>query len=112
MNRVDVTIFDPPDEVVPMGDKARAELAELAGRRVWRLTFEPGWRYTEHADTALCPEPHAAYIASGRLGVQMEDGTRAEAGPGSVIVMDANHDAWTIGDEPCVFIDFGESVEP
>jgi hypothetical protein len=37
-------------------------------------------------------------------------GTEAEAGPGSVAVIESGHDAWTVGDEPRVFIDFGESV--
>ncbi|MCD2441221.1 hypothetical protein LQ757_02915 [Agromyces sp. SYSU K20354] len=41
----------------------------------------------------------------------MDDGTEAEGGPGAVMVIEPGHDAWTVGDEPCVFIDFGESVQ-
>jgi len=76
------------------------------------LAFDlrPGLAVHQARGTEPCPEPHAAYIASGRLGVEMGDGTRAEAGPGAVIVIDPDHDAWTIGDDPCVFIDFGEAV--
>ena len=109
---VDVKSFDTPDEVVPVGEKASAKLVDVNGVRVWELVFEPGWRYTEHMDRDLCPEPHAAYIESGRLAVEMADGRRTEAGPGAVMVIEPQHDAWTVGDEPCVFIDFGESLAP
>jgi hypothetical protein len=64
----------------------------------------------EHVGSESCPAPHAAYIASGRLGIEMGDGAQAEAGPSEVVVLEPGHDAWTVGDEPCVFIDFGESV--
>jgi quercetin dioxygenase-like cupin family protein len=106
---LDTRTFETPDEVLPF-DRARMELVEAGGVRVWRCTFEPGWRYTEHVDRKSCPAPHAAYIASGRLGIEMDDGAQAEAGPGEVVVIEPGHDAWTVGDEPCVFIDFGESV--
>ena len=111
MTGVYVKPFDTPDEVVPAGEKAHAALVNVNGVRVWRFIFEPGWRYTEHMDdTGLCPEPHAAYIESGRLAVEMADGSTTEAGPGAVVTIEPGHDAWTVGDEACVFIDFGESV--
>ena len=40
----------------------------------------------------------------------MDDGTEVEGGPGEVLVIAPGHDAWTVGDEPCVFIDFEESL--
>jgi hypothetical protein len=45
-----------------------------------------------------------------QVGIEMDDGAQAEAGPGEVVVIEPGHDAWTVGEEPCVFIDFGESV--
>jgi hypothetical protein len=102
--------FDHPDQAPPMGEKARGELIEVGGLKVWRFTFEPGWRYTLHADTELCTAPHVAFIAAGRLAIAMEDGTQMEAGPGSVVTIGPGHDAWTVGDEPCRFVDFGEAI--
>jgi quercetin dioxygenase-like cupin family protein len=110
MTGVDVRSFDAPDEELTDLDKVRAERMEVGGQHVWRFTFEPGWRYTEHFQPELCTSSHAAYVASGSLHIVMEDGTEAEAGPGSVVVIDPGHDAWTVGDEPCVLIDFGESL--
>ena len=37
----------------------------------------------------------------------MDDGAEAEVGPGDAFVMPPGHDAWTVGTEPCVLLDFG-----
>jgi quercetin dioxygenase-like cupin family protein len=50
------------------------------------------------------------YIMAGRMRVRMNDGTEAEAGPGEVVHIAPGHDAWVVGDENCVFLDFGASV--
>lgn len=109
MAGVDVRSFDASDDELTF-EKARADRIDVGGRSVWKCTFEPGWRYTEHYEPELCTAPHVAYVASGRLHIVMRDGTEAEAGPGSVVVIEPGHDAWTVGDESCVFIDFGESL--
>jgi hypothetical protein len=109
--RVEVRTFDEPDETI-QDDMGSADQLSVGGLSVWRAVVMPGWRYTEWAGGDLCSAPHALYIESGRLHVLMDDGTEAEGSPGAVMVIEPGHDAWTIGDEPCVFIDFGESVQP
>ena len=102
--------FDSPDEVreFPNG---RAEIVKIGGGEVGRLVIEPGWRWSEHikpiAGTELCEAPHFQYVISGRVGVQMADGTEIELGPGDVNVLPPGHDAWVIGDETAVAIDWG-----
>jgi hypothetical protein len=110
--KVETRTFDEPDETI-QDEMGTAGRISVGGLSVWRAVAEPGWRYTEWADGDgdLCSAPHAVYIASGRLHVLMDDGTEAEGGPGAVMVIKPGHDAWTVGDEPCVFIDFGESVQ-
>ena len=110
MGGVDVRTFDAPDVEVPDLEKAHAHHVSVGGRVVWRFTFEPGWRYTEHFEPVLCTSTHGGYVAAGTLRIAMEDGTEAEAGPGSVVTIEPGHDAWTVGDEACVLIDFGESL--
>ena len=107
---VDARSFEDPDEELAGLEKVHAQRMDVGGHSVWRFTFEPGWRYTEHFEPEPCTAPHVAYVESGRLRVAMRDGSEAEAGPGSVVVIEPGHDAWTVGDEPCVFIDFGESL--
>lgn len=43
---------------------------------------------------------------SGVLKVQMDDGTEPECRPDDVSLIPARHDAWVVGDEPVVIVDF------
>jgi hypothetical protein len=45
------------------------------------------------------------------MKVIMDDGTEIECGPGEVMAIPPGHDGEVVGDEPCVFIDFGEYGE-
>jgi hypothetical protein len=49
------------------------------------------------------------YMVSGRMGIRMDDGTEGEAGAGDVVRVEPGHDAWVVGDEAAVLIDFGPS---
>lgn len=102
--------FDSPDEVRPFVDKGEARIVNLAGGTVGCATMEPGWRWSEHvkpiAGTDSCQAAHLGYVVSGRIKTVMDDGTEAEIGPGEVCSIAPGHDAWVIGDEPCVLIDF------
>ncbi len=90
--------------------KGRVDLLNIGGGVVGQLTLEPGWRWSEHvkpaAGTAWCEAPHFQYQVSGRLGIYMADGTQLESGPGDVTALPSGHDAWVIGDEPVVLIDW------
>lgn len=101
--------FDEPDEVreFPNG---RLAIVRLGTVTAGRYEFHPGWRWTEHvapmAGTATCQATHTGYVVSGRLHVVAADGTEGEASAGDVVVIAPGHDAWTVGDEPCVLVDF------
>ena len=90
--------------------KGKAELINIGGGVVGKLTLEPGWKWSEHvkpvAGTEWCEAPHFQYQASGRLHVQMADGMEFESGPGDVTALPTNHDAWVVGNEPVVLIDW------
>jgi len=38
----------------------------------------------------------------------MDDGSESECGPGDAVAIPPGHDAEVVGDEACVFLDFGE----
>ncbi len=101
--------FSEADEVreFPHG---RAEILSVGGSEVGRMTFEPGWRWSNDvkpiAGTDLCEAPHVQYHVSGRIHVVMADGTEFEAGPGDVSSLPQGHDAWVVGDEPVVVVDW------
>jgi len=62
------------------------------------------------ARTNSCQAPHFQYHVSGRLAIRMDDGTEFVAGPGDITSLPSRHDAWVIGDERVVTVDwFGAS---
>ena len=115
MASAEVKNFDSPDEVRPFVDKGQGVMVRVAGRVVGKGTFEPGWRWSEHvkplAGTDTCQVSHLGYVVSGRMHVLMDDGSEAEGGPGDIVALPPGHDAWVVGDEACVFLDFGEIEE-
>jgi len=98
-----------PDEVRTF-EKGKLELVKIGGGVVGRLTLEPGWKWSVHvkpiAKTQLCEAPHFQYHVSGRIRVRMTDGSEFEAGPGEITALPSGHDAWVVGNEPVVLIDW------
>ncbi len=101
-----------PDETRQF-EKGRLELVRLDGDTIARFVLEPGWRWSEHVKplvgTDWCQVEHYQLVECGRLHVKLDDGTEFEAGPGEVVHLTAGHDAWVVGDEPFVAIDWGEA---
>jgi hypothetical protein len=112
MADVEVKSFDSPDETRPFEGKGQAEVVALAGQPVARAVFEPGWKWSENlkpiAKADSCEVSHLGYCVSGRMKVYMDDGGEAEIGPGEAAAIPPGHDAEVVGDEPCVWVDFGE----
>jgi hypothetical protein len=100
-----------PDEVRTF-EKGKIEIVNFpeSGITIGRGTFEPGWSWGKCVkpivNTESCQAPHTSYIISGRMKVVMDDGTEVEGGPGDTAIIPPGHNAWVIGDEPCVMIDF------
>ena len=105
--------LDKPDERRNF-PKGSVELVTIGTLVVGRATFEPGWRWSECvkpiAGTPSCEVHHNGLVLSGRLGIRMDDGTQGEVGPGDVFVCEPGHDAWVIGDEACVALDFAQGI--
>jgi hypothetical protein len=83
---------------------------ELEGVTVTRVTFGPGAKWSEdlkaYAGTDSCELPHVAVVQEGRLHVVMDDGSEDEFGPNDVMLLPPGHDAWSVGDQACVFVEF------
>jgi len=103
--------LDAPEETRPFeAGMGQVELVNVAAGPVGRATFQPGWRWSEHvkpiAKTESCQAAHLGYYVSGRMKVVMDDGQETEFGPGDFAVIPPGHDAWVVGEEPCVVIDW------
>ena len=112
MSQMEKKSFDSPDDVRVFKGKGQAEVVEVGGRWVARATYEPGWKWSENVKpivgTETCQIMHLSYVVSGQLKVKMDDGPEAIAGPGDVVYLPAGHTGEVVGDEPCVWVDFGD----
>jgi hypothetical protein len=110
MTRMTIKRLAAPDETRPFASKGRAEIFRLEDGTVGRGVFEPGWKWSECvrpiAGTQSCEVAHLGVCLSGRMRVRMNDGTEADIGPGDLMQIQPGHDAWVVGDEPCIVLDF------
>lgn len=101
--------LDHPDEVRSFTN-GRVEIFEIGDNIVGRTVYEPGWRWSVDvkpiAGTDLCMYHHLGYCLTGILHVVLEDGTSLEIGPEEAFEIPPAHDAWVIGDEPWITVDF------
>ena len=101
--------FAQSDEVRTF-EKGYAEILRVGGMEIGRLVFQPGWRWSEHvkpiAGTELCEAPHFQYHLSGTLRIRSVDGQEFDATPGQVTSLPGGHDAWVVGDEDVVVVDW------
>ncbi len=103
--------FDSPEESRPFEQgKGKLDLVNLDNGPVGRAVFEPGWKWSDHvkpiAGTDSCQSAHMGYCVSGRMVVVMDDGEQQEFGPGDFMIAPPGHDAWVVGDEACVMVDW------
>lgn len=109
MGKAEQKNFDTSDETRTF-ECGQVDILKIGDSEIGRLTLQPGWRWSEHvkptAGTELCEVPHFQYHVSGTLHVVMADGVEFDAGPGDVTALPQGHDAWVVGDEPAVVIDW------
>jgi len=103
--------LNSPEETRPFEEgKGKLEVVNTDGGAVGRATFEPGWQWSKHvkpiAKTDSCQAAHTGYFVSGKMKVVMDDGEEMEFRPGDFGSIPPGHDAWIVGNEPCVVIDW------
>ncbi|WP_245568624.1 cupin domain-containing protein [Nocardia concava] len=111
-----VRSLDNPDETRPFEAGAgRLDLIETPSGAVGRAVFEPGWRWSTHvkpiAGTDTCQAMHVGYCLSGRMHIRMDDGSETDVGPGDFMFCPPGHDAWILGDEACVMLDWAAAAD-
>ena len=90
--------------------KIKKETVTLQGVSVTRVTFDVGAKWSndlkDYAGTDSCQLPHVALVLSGTLRVVMDDGSQQDFSRNDVMLLPPGHDAWSVGNEPCVFVEF------
>ena len=114
MKNMEVKSLNAPEEVRKF-DKGKLELVNIGGAAIGRAVFEPGWKWSTSVkpvvNTKSCEAPHFQYHVSGTLRVVMDDGTEKELKAGDVSLLPSGHDAWVVGNEPAVVVDFQGMVD-
>ena len=109
MSRLQHKRFDHPDEVRPY-EGGRTEIFEMDDFVIGRMIMEPGWTWQTNvkpiAGTDRCMYHHLGFVVSGVLHIRMADGSEADLGPDEMYEIPPDHDAWVVGDEAWVSIDF------
>ena len=114
LEKTEVKSFKAADEVreFPLG---RLELVKVGGATIGRAVFEPGWRWSTSLQpvvkTKSCEAPHFQYHVSGILRIKMDDGAEFDCKPGDISLLPSGHDAWVIGSEPAVVVDFQGMID-
>jgi hypothetical protein len=94
------------------------DVVPAGGGRVKRVVYPPGYRWSTHikpaVGTELCMHAHVGFLVRGRMAGEYADGCSFELSAPAAVVVEPGHDAWTIGDEPAVYVEFdfeGETAE-
>lgn len=86
--------------------------AQLDGVAVTEVTFQAGARWSKdlkaYAGTDRCELPHVALVTAGTLRVVLSDGSEEDFSAGDVMLLPPGHDAWTVGDRACTFVEFSK----
>jgi hypothetical protein len=105
--------FSSADEV-RTPEKTRVEVVDLDGVKAARITFQPGWRWSECikplAGGDSCQVHHVGLLVSGSMHVRHDDGTEIDVAAGAAYVIHPGHDAWVTSAEPVVGYEFDSSA--
>jgi hypothetical protein len=112
--KAEVKSFNQPEEVRSF-PKGKVELVKIGGAMIGRAVFEPGWKWSTSVQplvkTKSCEAPHYQYHVAGTLKVILDDGSEFECKPGDVSLFPTGHDAWVVGNETVVVVDFQGMVD-
>lgn len=93
--------------------------AKLDGLSATLVTFGRGASVAEDAvasgyfpaGVSACPLSHVAYILEGAIRIRQNDGSEEIFRAGDLMLLPPDHEAWTVGDQDCVFIEFSRGAE-
>ena len=108
VNKFEKKSHDRPDER-RTPPKTTVDVVRMEGFTLGRFTFLPGWRWSDCVKpvvkTQKCENSHVGYCVSGRITIELADGSRETIEPGSSYSIPPGHDAWVEGNEPFVGIE-------
>ena len=109
MASIETKNLDSPDET-RSPENTKVEVVTVGGATVARMTLQPGWRWSEAIKPVVgtddCQVHHLGVLLAGNMHIVHGDGTEVDVGPGSVYNIQPGHDAWVVGDDEVVGVEF------
>jgi hypothetical protein len=88
----------------------RVDILRAGNGRIKRLVYPPGFRWSTHmkpfVGTSLCTHAHVGLLARGHVRGEYADGCSFEFVAPQAVVVEPGHDAWVVGSETAVLIQF------
>jgi len=98
-----------PDEVVS-GPRVSKRIVTVGKTLVARTEYQPGWRWSidmkPTIKTHSCQHHHQGMVIAGSIHISSDEGGERILAVGDAFDILPGHDAWVLGDEPCVMIEF------
>lgn len=107
--------MDPLHDPIPGAEHREVggvsiDVTRVGGVRVKRVLYPPGFRWSTHmkpvVGTPHCQHAHVGFLARGRVQGTYSDGCAFDLVAPRTVALDPGHDAWVVGDEPAVLIEF------
>src|SRR4051794_14193448 len=116
MASIETKNMDRPDET-RTPEKTSVSVVHLGDATVGRFILQPGWKWSNCIKPVVggdsCQAAHLGYVLSGKIHIAATDGTEADLTAGDVYRLEPGHDAWVVGDEPLVTLEFEiKTAEP
>jgi len=93
----------------------RIDIVRAGNGRIKRLVYPPGFRWSSHmkplVGTTLCMHAHVGLLARGHIRGEYADGCVFEFVAPRAVVVEPGHDAWVVGDQGAVLIQFDAEDE-
>jgi len=88
----------------------RLDIARAGAGRVKRVVYPPGFRWSAQMKPIVggefCMHAHVGFLARGQVHIQYADGCVLEFTAPQVVAIEPGHDAWVVGEEPAILIEF------
>ncbi len=106
---LEVKSHDHPDER-RRPEKTEVDLVTVGGYTIGRFTFAPGWRWSDYIKSVVhtdsCQNNHVGFCVAGVMEVETTDGARATIKVGDSYTIPPGHNAWVVGEQPFVGVEF------
>jgi hypothetical protein len=86
------------------------DIAPAGAGRIKRVIYPPGFRWSRDmrpvSGTDRCEFAHVGFLLQGQVHVEYPDGCTEEFVAPQTVTIEPGHDAWVVGDEPAILIEF------